>query len=347
MIDLESLDGYLAARAESDLFSGVALITRGDEELFAGAYGWANRAWQIPNAMDIRFDTASITKLFTAVVALQVVDSGLLTLDTKAVEYLSLEGTAIHPDANLKHLLTHTSGLGDDADEEAGEDYAELWIDKPNYSVRETDDFLPQFVDKPQNFDPGEGCRYCNVAFILAGLMVEKATGDTYRDRVREHVFARAGMTDCGFFEMDRVAPRVAEGVDPTDDGTAWVRNIYSYPPVGSPDGGAHVTAADLARFLDVAREGGLLSKESTEAFLSPVALHSTNDVGELWMGFGLEFQYQSDGSLRYFEKEGYNAGTSGVVRHYPALDTTVVLLGNTSGGIWEPRTHIDSLLAG
>jgi CubicO group peptidase (beta-lactamase class C family) len=344
MIDSTSLDEYLTTQAFEGTFSGVARITAGGSEVFRGGYGWANRAWDVPNTLDVRFDIASITKLFTSVVALQTVDEGLIDLDTKAVEYLGLEGTAIHPDATLKHLLTHTSGIGDDADEEAGEDYADLWIDKPNYSVRETADFLPQFVDKPGNFAPGEGCRYCNVAFILAGLMVEQATGMTYRDRVRAFVFDAAGMTDSDFFEMDKVAQRVAEGVDRSDDGV-WTRNIYSYPPVGSPDGGAHVTAVDLERFLLAVQGGELLSEESTDAFLSPVVHHSTNDVGELKMGYGLEFQYEADGSLRYYEKEGYNAGASAVLRHYPAIDTTVVLLGNTANSIWEPRSLIDSML--
>jgi CubicO group peptidase (beta-lactamase class C family) len=344
MIDTASLDDYLTTRALDGSFSGVVLITRGGEEIFSGAYGWASRAWSVPNTVDIRFDTASITKLFTSVVALQAVDEGLLSLDTRAVEYLGLEATAIHPDASLHHLLTHTSGIGDDADEEAGEEYADLWIDKPNYSVRETADFLPQFVNKPGNFAPGNGCRYCNVAFILAALMVERATGVTYRNRVREFVFGPAAMTESGFFEMDKVAPRVAEGADRSDDGT-WIRNIYSYPPVGSPDGGAHVTAADLWRFLVAVQNGVLLSSELTRAFLSPVASHSTNDVGERKMGYGLEFQYDTDASLLFYEKEGYNAGTSGVLRHYPAIDTTVVLLGNTANSVWEPRRYIDSML--
>lgn len=59
---------------------------------------------------------------------------------------------------------------------------------------------------------PGEGCRYCNVGFDLAGLMIERATGDSYRLRVQTHVFDRAGMADSESFSMDIVEPRVAEG---------------------------------------------------------------------------------------------------------------------------------------
>src|SRR4029077_4044062 len=132
-------------------------------------------------------------------------------------------------------------------EEEEGEDYEDLWKTKPNYSVMTTADFLPQFIHKPPNFPPGEGCRYCNVGYVLLGLMIEKASGMTYRDYVRQHIFKRAGMQHCDFFRMDRVHENVAEGCDPIYNDTntivEWKKNIYSYPPVGSPDGGAHVTA--------------------------------------------------------------------------------------------------------
>ncbi len=75
----------------------------------------------------MRFDTASITKLFTSVATLQLIDQGLLSFDTSVIDFLGLKDTAISPDVNVFHLLTHTSGIGDDAEEEAGEDYEDLW----------------------------------------------------------------------------------------------------------------------------------------------------------------------------------------------------------------------------
>jgi len=344
-MDLHGLDAHLSESASRDRFSGVVRITSGEDELFTGAYGWASRAWNVENTMQTRFDTASVTKLFTAVVALQAVDEGLLALDTKAVGYLGLEDTAIHPDATLGHLLTHTSGIGDDADEEAGEDYADVWKTRISYLVRDTSDLLPQLATKPGNFAPGEGCRYCNAGFVLAGMMVERATGQAYRELVRTRVFERAGMSRSGFFAMDVVEQEVAEGADLVDG--RWVRNIYSYPPIGSPDGGAHVTAEDLERFLFAARSGRLLGPDSTERFFAPVAHHSTNREGELRFGYGLEFRFDPEGHLVYFEKEGLNAGASAVLRHYPGRDVTMVMLSNMEDGVWEPRRIAHGLIVG
>jgi CubicO group peptidase (beta-lactamase class C family) len=343
------VDDYLRDRETRDAFAGVARITVGLEERFAGAYGLASRAWHVPNTLETRFDTASITKLFTAVATLQQVDTGAFGLDTSAIDYLDLRGTAISRAVTVRHLLTHTSGIGDDADEEAGEAYEDLWRTRPNYSVVETTDFLPQFVHRAPNFAPGEGCRYNNCAYVLLGLMIERATGRAYRDVVRERVFAPADMADSEFLRMDRVNERQAEGSDPIrDDGGAtvgWKRNIFSYPPIGSPDGGAYVTAADLDRFMRAATTGQLLSAELTAAFLTPQAVWGLHDGWTQHWGFGPSFGIDDSGQVIFLQKEGSNPGVGGLVRHYPGRDLTMVVLSNLEQGTWETAEGIHAMI--
>ena len=344
-----TLDEYIEQRVAKDLFSGVVLITQGESRLFARAFGDASRTWHVPNTLDTRFDTASITKLFTAVSILQLIDQGQLTLDTSVIGRLGLEGTLISPEVTVFHLLTHTSGIGDDADEEAGERYEDLWITKPNYSIGETRDFLPQFVQKPANFAPGQGCRYCNCGYVLLGLLIESITGMPYRDYVCANVLARAGMTDSGFFRLDRIHPNVAEGSDPIRDESGgiviWKKNIYSFPTVGSPDSGAYVTAADLDRFLRAVKAGGLLSAEMTRAFLTPQVRHRSRDSWTEMYGYGLWFYVNQGGQVVFFEKEGVNPGISGLIRHYPTHDLSVVLLSNMADGVWKPVRRIHEMV--
>jgi CubicO group peptidase (beta-lactamase class C family) len=343
------IDQYFRELEEQSRYSGVVLITQGASRLYAGAFGYASRPWKIANTLDTRFDTASITKLFTSIATLQLVDQGLFALDTSAIDYLELTGTAISPEANVFHLLTHTSGIGDDAEEEDGEDYADLWIAKPNYSVTSTTDFLPQFVLKPANFAPGRGCRYCNCSFVLLGLMIEKATGMTYRDYVRENVFARAGMNQSDFLSMDRVHAQVAEGCDPVRDEAgdvvAWKKNIYSFPPIGSPDSGAYVTAPDLDRFLRAVQAGELLSPELTQAFLTPQVYYREMEGWTMMYGFGLWFYIDPAGKVLCYQKEGINAGASGLIRHFPEQDINLVLLANMEGAVWKPAWKIHEMV--
>jgi CubicO group peptidase (beta-lactamase class C family) len=349
MISPDELERYFQQRVEQDAYSGVVLITQGSSRLFAGAYGYASRSWKVPNTLTTRFDTASVTKLFTAVATLQLIDRGFLAFDTPVIDLLGLQETAITRAVNVFHLLTHTSGIADDADEESGEDYADIWKTRANYAVLETADFLPQFAYKPPNFPPGQGCRYCNCGYVLLGLLIEKVSGLSYRDYVRQHILASADMRHSDFFRMDLVYDDVAKGCDPLRDehGTlvAWKKNIYAYPPIGSPDGGAHVTVGDLDQFLRQVKAGTLLSPQLTAAFFTPQVLHHVQDDWKHMFGYGIEFAVDGAGKVMFAQKEGTNAGVSAVIRYYPDRDINVVLLANIQNGAWEPLRTIHRLL--
>ena len=297
----------------------------------------------------MRFDTASITKLFTAIAILQQIERGELSFDTQVVDFLGLEDTTMSRDVTVYHLLTHTSGIGDDCEEEDGENYEDLWVAKPNYSVTQTVDFLPQFAHKPANFPPGQGCRYCNCSYVLLGLMVEQISGMAYRDYVRQYVFAPAGMADSDFLRMDRVYPRVAEGSDPIRNEAGhvmgWKRNIYSYPPIGSPDSGAYVTAGDLERFMRAIHDEKLLSPELTEAFLTPQVPYRERDAWDIMYGYGMSFYVDKAGSTICYQKEGINAGVSGIIRHFPAQRISAVLFSNMEDGVWKPVWQVHDLV--
>ena len=345
----KTLDQYFQDLEKKDEFSGVVLITQGDTELYSGAFGYASRAWDIKNTLDIRFDTASITKLFTTVAILQLIDQKLFTFETSAIEYLGLVGTKISREVNIFHLLTHTSGIGDDCEEEEGEVYEDLWKTKPNYSIRNTQDFLPQFIHKEPNFPPGQGCRYCNCSFVLLGLMIEKAAGMSYREYVRKNIFKKAGMSHSDFFDMGQVNENVAEGCDPIKNEAGeivgWKKNIYSYPPIGSPDSGAHVTAGDLDRFLRSIQSGKLLAKKLTEALFTPHVNYKEKDGWMMKYGYCFWFYVEQDGRVVCLQKEGVNAGVSGAMRYFPAQDINVIMLSNMEGGVWEPIWKIHELI--
>jgi len=341
----ERIDAYLRHRTDDERFSGVVRITQGYEEVFCGAYGLASRTWNAPVSMDTRFDTASLTKLFTAVATLQLIDKGAFSLNTPAIPYLDLNDTTIADSVTVFHLLTHSSGIGDDSEEEEDEDYADLWKSIPNYSIRETDDFLPQFIRKPANFPPGKSCRYCNCGFVLLGLMIERAADMSYRDYTRQHIFKPAGMADSDFFALDQCVPNVAEGSDPVrneqGEVVGWHKNIYSFPPIGSPDSGAYVTAADLDRFLRAAKDGLLLSSHAAGLLFAPHVPYKARDGWNMMYGFGMWFYVETDGHIVCCQKEGYNAGVSAVMRYFPDQDTNVVILSNMANGAWEPSWEI------
>lgn len=181
--------------------------------------------------------------------------------------------------------------------------------------------------------------------------MIERATGMPYRDYVTRHVFAPAGMERSGFFSMDVVEPDVAEGVaairDPVGAITGWRRNIYSYPPVGSPDGGAHVTADDLVRFHRAIVGGRLLGPELTAELLSPKERRGARGDGEYLIGYGFAFETDAAGRVRCYWKEGVNVGASAMLRHYPSANLTLVVLAVGEDAAFDAARAVDRAVLG
>jgi len=330
-MDTDGLPAFLEAKG----FSGVVLVRRGGTTLFSAARGLASPRWGAPNELHTRFDTASITKLFTSVAVLQLVGRGLLDLDTSIHSYADLGGTTIAPEVTVRQLLLHTSGIADLAEEDEGEAYADVFGSYPCHTVLTTRDFLPLFAHKPPHFAPGERRRYCNAGYILAGLAVEAASGRGYREYVESEVFGPAGMSSSAYLDKRYAHPDVAEGYD-VDASGRLEQNIYAYPPVGAPDGGAFSTAGDLLVFLDALRDGVLLPADLTALFFEPQVPRSSDSE----QGFGLEFT--SEG----WWKEGCSEGASGILQHHVRPGTDSVVLSNSMDGAWPVVEELDRLAA-
>jgi CubicO group peptidase (beta-lactamase class C family) len=327
--------------AHKDKFSGACLVTQGTNVLLHEANGLANRDFGVANTVDTRFDTASVTKLFTAAAILRLVEQGKLALTTRIHDVVDLDGTAIPEDVELVHLLTHTSGIADDADEEAGEDYADLFVDKPNYAIRDCIDFLPNFAHKPPNFKAGTNVRYNNCAFVLLGLAIERVTGQTYRDYVSEHIFKPAGMKHTYFGAMDEVRPNTAEGYFQADGSSTWKKNIYSFPPIGTADSGALTTVADLDRFVRAVKNGVL-----PRAMLTPHCEHTRpHRLGTWRTGYAFEFIERGGEPFCIF-KEGLNNGVDAICAYFPAADVGVYILANQPGSLWGIYHELQDLFA-
>jgi CubicO group peptidase (beta-lactamase class C family) len=346
MMFADKLQEILARREAESSFSGVVTIRRGDAELFTGAYGYASRAWSIPNRADMRFRLASVGKMFTAVAALQLVERDLLALDTHVVELLSLANTTIPAEVTIEQLLTMTAGIADWFDETGDWEtvWAQLSSQHPIYLLRSNADYLPLFAHKPPLAPVGVKHQYSNSSYILLALAIERVTGLSYFDYVRQHVFAPAGMTGADFVMLDEITPGVAEGYVPIkgdgDTISGWKKNIYLAAPGAAGDGGATASAEDLSRFLQALREpsgwnGGqaLLSPAMTKTILEPKVSQGDELVrGYRWMyGYGNAFMIDDTGEVVRYGHTGEEDGVSCRLYHYLRQGLDVIILGNQS----------------
>lgn len=335
------------------VYSGVCLITQGENSLFEKCVGMAHRGFQIPNTIHTMFDVASVTKIFTAAAILKLIETGKLSLNDRITDILDLSNTKISKEVTIEHLLTHTSGIADDAEEEKGESYSDLFIEKPNYAFRKLSDALPNFVFKEPNFGPGTQCMYNNCAYILLGLALEKLSAMDYKDYFHQHIFLPCGMVRTRFCAMDEVSDNVAENYiaihNESNEVIGWRKNIYSYPPVGGTDGGIYTTAADLNRFIrDVQK---ILCKESNDKlftpqceFKKPFVRWKSELKATIRNGFGFEFVEIED-KIFCIRKDGINDGVSAMLSYYPDYDVVMVLLSNQCDNVWELLRRFQTVL--
>ena len=333
-------------------FSGVCMITCKGHTVFSGAYGFANRAFKIPNQIDTKFDTASITKVFTATAVLQLVQEKKLNLSDCITQIIDLKGTEISPDVTIEQLLNHTSGIHDDAEEKAGEQYSELFIASPNYAIKECRDFLKNFAYKKPNFEPGSDVRYCNCSYVLLGLAIEKITGKGYREYVTENVFRKAGMKNTAFLSMDFVNENTAEGYltlyNEAGETVGYKKNIYCFPPMGTPDGGAYTTAEDMNLFLTAIQNKILLDDTHADLLLTPHCPYTREkdwwEIPGLYErnGYAFEFLFLPDCKEPFcIYKDGQNDGVAARFSYYPKEDITVTILSNQDCDVWDMTKQI------
>ncbi len=303
----EELDRHLEQETRAGNFSGVVLVGRQQEVLFENAYGMANKRYRVPNRVQTRFNLGSINKLFTAVGVLQLAAAGRIRLEDPLGRYLQGFPDEVAQKVTIGHLLRHESGWGS------------YW-DNPDYRARRTElrrvsDYL-EFIRKiPLDFEPGTGREYSNVGYEVLGAVIEAVSGQDYYDYVHHQIFAPAGMTQSGSFEIDATISDLATGYtnqSPSGPSEGFTReNTQMLSVRGTPAGGGYATASDLWRFARAVLEKRLLSERYTNFLLS-------------------RFQHLESGELRVAEAYGGGApGVNAALEIDTGTGTVVVVLSN------------------
>ncbi len=239
--------------ALADEFSGVVALAHGGTIVFRRAWGSADRESGRPNDPETAFNIGSINKLFTATAIRQLAAAGRLDLDsTLGRAWPDYPDPEVARRITIRQLLQHTSGIG-------GNIFAPPASGRRN-DIRRLADYLPLFVHEPLRFEPGTQEAYSNAGYVVLGLLVERLTGRSYYDYVRDEVYRPAGLTRTGHFAVDSLPPNTAVGYTRGDNwGDTSIprhRNSAELPGRGSSAGGGYSTAEDLLRFVAALRAG-------------------------------------------------------------------------------------------
>lgn len=337
-----------SAIARQTIVGTVVMVSQGGTTTYVRAAGLADREAKRPVTEDTIFRLASVTKPLVAATALALVDRGQLRLDDAVSDYLPYfrpkltNGTLA--DIRIRHLLTHTSGLGYDYPRDAQID-AGL-----GPMVMDFETNFTRLSAQPLNFAPGTAWLY-SVAIDVLGAVVSKIQGGTLADAVRRSVTKPLGMADTGFAVTDtaRLAQPYGNAIPQpermgdvytavNDEGKSTTfapQRIFTPAAMQSGGAGAVGTAPDFLKFLEALRTGGAPILRSETA-----AMGLSNQIGALQSdpghGFGFFGSVLEDEATA--DRAGQHRGTvawGGVYGHNwfidPVEDLTVVSFSNTA----------------
>jgi len=299
-------------------FSGVVLIAQNDKIILEKSIGLANVCYNVPIEINTKFNIASVGKMFTATAIAKLVEQGKLSFEDTISKYIPSDwlNPEISGRIQIKHLLTHTSGLGD------------YFRDIPKYCnipfFRLLNDYKPLVVNDTLRFIPGTQFSYSNTGLLLAGVIIEKVSHESYFSYLKKNIFEPLGMNDTDGFDKDFPALNTATGYTKyIENGMVkWNNNQYTRIMRGSPSGGIYSTMEDLMKYASAIRNNMLFPHSFQETLLQPrpelnVPFHS------------YLFFNSTDQNDRYVFHSGDGQGTNCYFKMYLNWGYTYIILSN------------------
>ena len=311
----KQIDELMRRYVDNGQFNGTALVTDNGKLVFKKGYGLANMEWNIPNEPDHKFRLASLTKQFTSMLIMQLVEQSKLRLEGKITDYLADYPKAAGDKITLHHLLTHTSGIPN-------------YSDLPDYRTFERNrhrpaDLIKKFSELPLTFEPGSAFAYSNSGYILLGAIIEKVTGKPYEKVLQENIFTPLLMHNTGYDVSYKVLPKRASGYE------RWnlVYQNASYMDMSIPyaAGALYSTVEDLALWDQALYTDKLLSASSKAILFTPYK----NGYAYGW-GVGKKQVGQLKDSIEVMAHQGAINGFKTSLIRIPTNKQLVVLLDNT-----------------
>ncbi len=301
----KELDSIITVFNQQNLFHGSALVAKNGKVLIHKGYGLADAELKKANSTGLSYQIGSVTKQFTAVAILKLQEQGKLSVDDKISKYFpSLPNT---DKITIHHLLTHTSGLYNYTNDTT------FWMHESVQSFSQ-DKMIARFANKPLDFEPGTKYSYSNSGYLLLGYIIEKLSGKSCENFIREIIFQPLGMNHSGFdFTKEK-----SKATGYYDNGS-FNTKAFIMDSTGSYSAGAiYSTTEDLYKWVQAIHAKKILLPESWEKLMTPFKDN---------YAYGLIVQGQGES-----REISHNGGIHGFVSHVvylPSINAAVILLSN------------------
>ncbi|MBP9095298.1 MAG: serine hydrolase [Ignavibacteria bacterium] len=223
---------------KSQLFSGVVLLAKDGNILYEKSFGFADWESKVPNNNQTLFNTASITKMFTMVMIKQLESESKLNLADPLNKYVQMYPDETGSKITIKMLLEMKAGLGD-------------YLMHPEYNrnmakFTTVDAYIELIKNEPLLFEPGTRMEYSNSGYVVLGAVIEKATGKSYAQNLKDRIFNPLGMKNSYFRQMNDKLENCA--ISAKVDFSGGKHNMLREASP-SPAGGIFTNAEDLLKF--------------------------------------------------------------------------------------------------
>lgn len=301
-----------------NMFDGAVLVAEKGKVVYKGAFGLANREWNIPNKTNTKFMIGSVSKPLTATLMLVQVQKGLISLNKTIADYLPEFKSKPAAGITIKQLLSHTSGM-------------------PNYDIIK--DFFPRisrqsftreeyvkvYMDSSLSFTPGTKYFYSSWGYFTLGYIMERITGKTYAQLMKEDIFDKAGMTNSGSYHHLQIVPNRATGYDYSFGGFTSADFRDQSNTMGTGD--LYSTVEDLFKFHLALMDHTILNKELTDEMLTEGMRPARYGYG--W--FNQNFRYTDTDSVTANFHLGMTEGFISFLIRIPSTNSFAVILCNSS----------------
>ena len=313
------------------VFNGTALVAENGKVTYKGAFGMANMEWGIPNAPDTRFRLGSITKQFTSMLTLQLVEQGKIKLDGKISDYLPEYRKDIGDKVTIHHLLTHTSGIPSYTNQPG---FFEN-VSRNPYKVAE---FVKKHASGDLEFEPGSKFSYNNSGYFLLGAIIEKVTGKTYEQALKDNILDPVGMKNTGYDHHNTLLQKRAAGYSKTAD--SYTNAPYLDMSLPYAAGSMYSTVEDLFLWDQALYTDKLITAQSKELMYKPFL----DEYAYGWNVSNASFKL-NDQPVQIIRHGGGINGFSTMIVRFPKEKNLIVLLDNTSQSMGRLSETITKIL--
>lgn len=312
------ISGMMQTYHNYNMFDGAVLVAENGKVVYKSAFGMANREWNIPNKTDTKFMIGSVSKPITATLMLIQAQKGLISLNKTVADYLPEFKNKPAANVTIKQLLSHTSGM-------------------PNYDI--TKDFFPRisrqsftredyvkvFIDSALAYEPGTRMVYSSWGYFTLGYIMERVTGKTYSQLMKNDIFDKAGMTNSGSYHHLQIVPNRATGYDYSFGGYTSADFRDQSNTMGTGD--LYSTVEDLFKFHLALSNNTLLNKDLSAEMFTPGMRPPRYGYG--W--FNQNFRYTDSDSVSANFHLGMTEGFISFLLRIPSTNSFTVILCNSS----------------